>query len=52
MIHDLALDDFVRGHDGDGDPLGLLAAARGRLLLAPRLHGFEDAERNEPLRVP
>ncbi len=25
---------------------------REGLLLAPRLHGFEEAERNEPLRVP
>jgi hypothetical protein len=32
-------------------PFGHQALREG-LLLAPRLHGFEEAERNEPLRVP
>ncbi len=51
VIHDLALDDFVRGMIAAGDPLGHQAMREG-LLNAPRLEGFEDAERNEPLRVP
>ena len=32
-------------------PFGHQALREG-LLLAPRLHGFEEAEHNEPLRVP
>ncbi len=51
VIHDLALDDFVRGMVAAGDPLGHQAMREG-LLNAPKLAGFEDAERNEPLRVP
>ena len=51
VIHDLALDDFVRGMIAAGDPLGHQAMREG-LLNAPKLEGFEDAERNEPLRVP
>ena len=51
VIHDLALDDFVRGMISAGDPLGYQAMREG-LLNAPDLAGFEDAERNEPLRVP
>lgn len=51
VIHDLALDDFVRGLIAAGDPLGHQAMREG-LLNAPRLAGFEEAERNEPLRVP
>jgi len=51
VIHDLALDDFVRGMVAAGDPLGYQAVREG-LLNAPKLTGFEDAERNEPLRVP
>ena len=51
VIHDLALDDFVRGMVATGEPLGHQAMREG-LLHAPRLHGFEEAERNEPLRVP
>lgn len=51
VIHDLALDDFVRGLIAAGDPLGHQAAREG-VLNAPRLAGFEEAVRNEPLRVP
>jgi glycosyltransferase involved in cell wall biosynthesis len=51
VIHDLALDDFVRGLVAAGDPLGH-QAAREAMLNAPRLAGFEEAERNEPLRIP
>jgi glycosyltransferase involved in cell wall biosynthesis len=51
VIHDLALDDFVRGMIAAGDPLGHQAMREG-LLNAPKLAGFEDAERNEPLRIP
>ena len=51
VIHDLALDDFVMGMVATGQPFGHQALREG-LLLAPRLHGFEEAERNEPLRVP
>jgi glycosyltransferase involved in cell wall biosynthesis len=51
VIHDLALDDFVRGMIAAGDPLGHQAMREG-LLNAPKLEGFEDAERNEPLRIP
>ncbi len=51
VIHDLALDDFVRGLIAAGDPLGHQAMREG-LLNAPRLASFEEALRNEPLRVP
>jgi glycosyltransferase involved in cell wall biosynthesis len=51
VIHDLALDDFVMGMVATAQPFGHQAMREG-LLLAPRLHGFEEAERNEPLRVP
>lgn len=51
VIHDLALDDFVRGMIVAGDPLGHQAMREG-LANAPALLGFEEAERNEPLRVP
>ena len=51
VIHDLALDDFVMGMVATAQPFGHQALREG-LLLAPRLHGFEEAERNEPLRVP
>lgn len=51
VIHDLALDDFVRGLIAAGDPLGHQAMREG-LLNAPRLAGFEEAVWNEPLRVP
>jgi glycosyltransferase involved in cell wall biosynthesis len=50
VLHDLALDDLVRGLQAAGDPLGALAAkeaiqAKARLRSA-------DAIRNEPLRTP
>ncbi len=51
VIHDLALDDFVRGMLANGDPLGHQAMREG-FANAPKLAGFEDAMRNEPLRVP
>jgi glycosyltransferase involved in cell wall biosynthesis len=50
VLHDLALDDFVRGLKANGDPLGYVAereAAAGR----SRLHDL-DALRNAPLREP
>ncbi len=50
VLHDLALDDFVRGMKVAGDPLGFVAEREaGRL--APRLHS-QDVLRNEPLRMP
>jgi glycosyltransferase involved in cell wall biosynthesis len=51
VIHDLALDDFVRGMIVGGDPLGHQAMREG-LANAPRLHELTDAALNEPLRVP
>jgi glycosyltransferase involved in cell wall biosynthesis len=51
VVHDLALDDFVRGMVAAGDMLGHRAVREG-LANAPGLAGFEEAERNEPLRVP
>lgn len=51
VIHDLALDDFVRGMIVGGEPLGHQALREG-LANAPKLDGFEDAILNEPLRVP
>ena len=51
VIHDLALDDFVRGMIAAGDPLGHQAMREG-IANAPKLAVFEDAVRNEPLRVP
>ena len=51
VIHDLALDDFVRGMVAGGDPLGHQAMREG-LANAPRLHDLPDAALNEPLRVP
>jgi glycosyltransferase involved in cell wall biosynthesis len=50
VLHDLALDDFVRGLKNLGDPLGFMAtreaaASRGNLRSA-------DIVRNEPLREP
>lgn len=50
VLHDLALDDFVRGLRTLGDPLGFMAtreAARLRLNLRS-----PDVVRNEPLREP
>lgn len=50
VLHDLALDDFVRGLKSLGDPLGYMAAreaaAMRRNLTSP------DVVRNEPLRDP
>ncbi len=51
VVHDLALDDFVRGMIANGDPLGHQAMREG-LANAPRLAGLSDATTNEPLRVP
>ena len=50
VLHDLALDDFVRGLQAVGDPLGFVAQREAERL-APRLRS-EDALRNEPLRTP
>ena len=50
VLHDLALDDFVRGLKTAGDPLGFMAARE-----AGRLRGnltSPDVIRNEPLREP
>ncbi len=49
VLHDLALDDFVRGLLSAGDPLGH-QAVRETLALRPRLAGAPDLD--EPLRVP
>jgi glycosyltransferase involved in cell wall biosynthesis len=51
VIHDLALDDFVRGLVAAGDPLGHQAMREGTLN-APKLASFPDAATNLPLRVP
>lgn len=51
VIHDLALDDFVRGMIVSGDPLGHQALREG-LANAPSLAGLPDAATNEPLRTP
>ena len=51
VIHDLALDDFVRGMIVAGDPLGHQAMREG-LANAPKLAAFEEARLSEPLRVP
>jgi glycosyltransferase involved in cell wall biosynthesis len=51
VIHDLALDDFVRGMIVAGDPLGHQAMREG-VANAPRLIDLPDAVTNEPLRVP
>ena len=50
VIHDLGLDDFVRGMISAGDPLGH-QAAREALANADRLHE-EDLAVGDPLRVP
>ena len=50
VLHDVALDDFVRGLKAAGDPLGF-AAEREAARLRDRLHS-PDAVRNEPLREP
>lgn len=51
VVHDLALDDFVRGMIAAGDPLGHQALREG-LANAPGLTELPDAMRNEPLRIP
>ncbi len=50
VLHDLALDDFVRGMKVSGDPLGYVAE-REAAALQPRRRS-DDALRNEPLREP
>lgn len=50
VLHDLALDDFVRGMKGVGDPLGFVADREAERLV-PRMRS-DDALRNEPLRRP
>jgi glycosyltransferase involved in cell wall biosynthesis len=50
VLHDLALDDFVRGLKTAGDPLGYMAA-REAARLRPVLTD-PDVARNEPLRDP
>jgi glycosyltransferase involved in cell wall biosynthesis len=51
VVHDLALDEFVAGMIRMGHPFGY-PAMREALMNAPRLEGFPEAERNEPLRRP
>jgi glycosyltransferase involved in cell wall biosynthesis len=51
VIHDVALDDFVRGMIVSGDPLGH-QAVREALANAPKLASFPDAVGSEPLRMP
>jgi glycosyltransferase involved in cell wall biosynthesis len=50
VLHDLALDDFVRGMKVAGDPLGFVAEREAERL-APNLRS-EDVLRNAPLRTP
>jgi glycosyltransferase involved in cell wall biosynthesis len=50
VLHDLALDDFVRGMLAVGDPLGF-SAHREALRLKGHMRS-RDAISNEPLRVP
>ena len=50
VLHDLALDDFVRGLRTLGDPLGFMAT-REAAALRLNLHS-PDVVRNEPLREP
>jgi glycosyltransferase involved in cell wall biosynthesis len=50
VLHDLALDDFVRGLKAAGEPLGYMAA-REAARLAPTLR-MDDAVLNEPMRAP
>lgn len=50
VLHDLALDDFVRGMKGAGDPLGFVAE-REAMRLRARLTSA-DVLRSEPLSVP
>ena len=50
VLHDLALDDFVRGMKTAGDPLGYVAEREAERL-RPRLRS-PDVLANEPLRGP
>jgi glycosyltransferase involved in cell wall biosynthesis len=50
VLHDLALDDFVRGMQRVGDPLGFVAGREARRI-ALRMRS-DDVLRNEPLRTP
>jgi glycosyltransferase involved in cell wall biosynthesis len=50
VLHDLALDDFVRGLKALGDPLGFMAAREAASLR--RNLRSPDVVRNEPLREP
>jgi len=50
VLHDLALDDFVRGMRALGDPLGFMAT-REAAALRRNLHSA-DVVRNAPLREP
>lgn len=50
VLHDLALDDFVRGMKAAGEPLGYMATREAATLR--RLLTEPDVIRNEPLREP
>lgn len=50
VLHDLALDDFVRGLQSEIDPLGFVAVREA--LDARERISSPDARRNEPLRIP
>lgn len=50
VLHDLALDDFVRGLQSENDPLGFVAVREA--LEARDLLRSAEARRNEPLRTP
>jgi glycosyltransferase involved in cell wall biosynthesis len=51
VLHDLALDDFVRGLQSSGDPLGFraLGEAAG---MRDRIEADPEMASNEPLRIP
>jgi glycosyltransferase involved in cell wall biosynthesis len=51
VVHDLALDEIVSAMVRKAHPFGY-PAMREAILNAPRLEGFPEAERNEPLRMP
>jgi glycosyltransferase involved in cell wall biosynthesis len=50
VLHDLALDDFVRGLQSLGDPLGFVAIREA--LDARELLTMPEASENPPLRIP
>ncbi|HSD49451.1 MAG TPA: hypothetical protein VLE71_06435, partial [Actinomycetota bacterium] len=50
VLHDLALDDFVRGLQSLGDPLGFVAIREA--LDARELLSMPEARDNPPLRIP